>query len=143
MQIFIPDERGFEASLRSLDVKRLCSQRREAATVIRMLENPVRQRQTGKWYRLPWLNSPLAQMWAPYIPALKQYYNLTLDLWEERGYRNIILQRHFVPAPVVMPAWWGGPVHVAHRQMLFQKNPSFYNQWAHVSTDHPIYVRAT
>jgi hypothetical protein len=69
-------------------------------------------------------------MWAGYEAALVMYYNTSLFLWADRGYKNIKLQ--FLPEPtnVVMPWWMGNnKFHSSHRAALLHKNGLYYSQF--------------
>jgi len=85
MQTFLPYP-DFAASLRVLDYRRLGKQRVEAFQLLRAI--------SGKGSG--WSNHPAAIMWRGYDNALKEYHNLAIDEWVQRGYCRV--ERGHAPA---------------------------------------------
>ncbi len=121
MQTFLPFP-DLSLSLSVLDSRRLGKQRIEARTILNILLHPEDKR--------GWRNHPAVRMWRGYEEALKLYYNLCLDEWVRRGYRN-----NMPPAPLdqealVWPWWLGRPeFHAAHRASLLRKDPAHYSRY--------------
>jgi hypothetical protein len=69
-------------------------------------------------------------MWMGYPRALAEYYNLCLEVWERRGYRNDKL-KPLSPADSPDIPWWLGKeeFHASHRQTLLWKNVRWYSQF--------------
>lgn len=121
MQTFLP-YKSFKESAKSLDYRRLNSQRREARQILNTLkvikENPNE--------KIAWKNHPAVRMWQGYEEALIEYYNEILSEWILRGYNNnmskILNENH-----VVYPWWLGNEdFHRAMRSRLIEKNEEFY-----------------
>lgn len=120
MQTFIPYS-NFIDSLKVLDYKRLGKQRVEARTI---LDNLLKIKVNS------WKNHIVAKIWEGYEASLAIYYNLCLNEWVSRGYKNNMpyykldtwnQQNKNYP-------WWLGDIrlHVSHRIRLLQKNFTFY-----------------
>ena len=117
MQTFLPYA-DFAKSLAVLDSRRLGKQRVEAYQLIRAVTVG-----TG------WSRHPAARMWKGYVNALKRYYNLAVEEWVRRGYRNS-MKKMPVRGHVVMPPFVGDErFHAAHRSNLLRKDPVFYGRW--------------
>jgi len=117
MQTFLPYP-DFRQSLQILDYRRLGKQRVEAFQLIRAITVG-----TG------WSRHPAARMWTGYLNALKLYYNLAIEEWERRGYRNR-MKKMAVEGEVVLPSWFGDEAfHAAHRSNLLRKDPTYYGQF--------------
>lgn len=122
MQTFLP-YKDFRKALETLDDKRLGKQRVEAKQVIdSILLRPKKDGSKRKGY----LNHSINNLWRDYIPALQLYYNLSLELWAERGFQNIILKPESVDGEVVMPPWLTDEFCDKHKQLLLEKKPDFY-----------------
>ena len=67
MQTFLPYS-SFKDTAKVLDYRRLGKQRVEGMQIIQTIEN-----QNG------WKNHPIVKMWTPYVPALKQYTNISVQ----------------------------------------------------------------
>jgi hypothetical protein len=118
MQTFLPVP-DFKQSLRCLDTKRAGKQRVEAFQIIRCLTI-----QKNRWF-----NHPAVQMWAGYENALKEYYNISILTWIERGYRNT-MQNFQINGPVLYPSWFGyEEFHASHRSNLLRKKSEWYGQF--------------
>jgi hypothetical protein len=116
MQTFLPYP-DFKKSLQSLDYRRLGKQRVEAYQIIRAIKY-------GGGYR----NHPAVKMWRGHINALKLYYNLSLDEWIGRGYRNNLLEMP-IRGKITYPEWFGrNCFHAAHRSNLLRKDPVYYGK---------------
>jgi hypothetical protein len=114
MQTFLPYP-DLKKSLQSLDYRRLGKQRVEAYQILRALK-------LGGG----WRNHPAVKMWRGHINALKLYYNLSLDEWISRGYKNR-MQKMTIRGKITYPAWFGRhKFHSAHRSNLLRKNPCYY-----------------
>src|ERR1035437_2452849 len=125
MQTFLPFPSFFE-SLNCLDRQRLCKQRVESWQIINILQ--------GKSKSNSWKNHPAVKMWCGYANALKLYYNTSLSLWEQRGYKNIKLQplRNLCSLEKCwiwdMPPWFGDmKFHISHQSNLLRKNKEYYS----------------
>jgi hypothetical protein len=116
MQTFLPYP-DFKKSLQALDYRRLCKQGVEAYQIIRAIK-----------YGGGWQHHPAVKMWRGHINALKLYYNLSLDEWIGRGYRNN-MQKMPIRGKIAYPQWFGSNCfHAAHRFNLLRKDPHFYGQ---------------
>ncbi len=117
MQTFLPYP-DFKKSLQALDYRRLGKQRVEAYQIIRAIK-----------YEGGWQHHPAVKMWRGHINALKLYYNLSLDEWVGRGYRNN-MQKMAIRGKISYPAWFGrNCFHAAHRSNLMRKDLNFYRQY--------------
>jgi len=118
MQTFLPYP-DFRRSLQVLDYRRLGKQRLEAHQLIRVISTG-----TGGWSR-----HPAARMWRGYLDALKLYYNLAIEEWVRRGYRNR-MKKMDIEGEVLLPPWFGDEAfHAAHRSNLLRKDPVYYGQY--------------
>lgn len=117
--VFVPYP-DIDKSLRSLDMRRLGKQRVEASQII----NALRGETKG------WRNHPAAKMWEGHLGALKQYYNRSLEIWSERGGKNILLKKMEISEDELetgFPNWWGWtPLHESHRAALVRKDEKYY-----------------
>lgn len=116
MQTFLPYP-DFRESAACLDRLRLGNQRNEALTLLESL-----------WVGNGWSKHAASKMWSGYEDALSLYYNIVIDEWESRGYKNN-MQR--IEVPVCEMPWWLGNenFHAAHRSNLLRKNPEHYSQF--------------
>lgn len=139
MQTFLPFA-DFQKSALVLDYKRLGKQRVEAMQLLDvLLERPTK---TGK-IRTGWRNHPAAKMWHGYTEALKQYHNIVIGEWIERGYKNN-MQLEIIEGDVVMPPWLGDEAfHASHRSNLLRKDLEFYSQWGWTEPDDLEYIWPT
>jgi hypothetical protein len=114
MQTFLPYP-DFDKSLHALDYRRLGKQRVEAYQIIRAIK-----------YGGGYSNHPAVKMWRGHINALKQYYNLSLEEWINRGYKNR-MEKMPIHGRIVYPPWFGNNnFHAAHRSNLLRKDPVYY-----------------
>jgi len=117
MQTFLPYP-DFKKSLQALDYQRLGKQRVEAYQIICAIK-----------YGGGWQHHPAVKMWRGHINSLKLYYNLSLDEWVRRGYRNNMLKMA-IRGKIAYPQWFGrNCFHAAHRSNLLRKDPHFYGQY--------------
>jgi hypothetical protein len=124
MQTFLPYP-DFKKSLQTLDYRRLGKQRVEAYQIIRILNAAL----FSKVYRGGYRNHPAVKMWRGHINALKLYYNLSLDEWTGRGYKNN-MQKMVIRGKIAYPQWFGRKnFHAAHRSNLLRKDLIFYGQY--------------
>jgi hypothetical protein len=89
------------------------------------------RRMNAKWrkYEGGWRNHPAVKMWHGHINALKLYYNLSLEEWTGRGYRNN-MQKMIIRGKITYPQWLGtNCFHAAHRSNLLRKDIGFYGKY--------------
>jgi hypothetical protein len=112
-------------SLDCLDDKRLGKQRVETYQLIRALEGETRG----------WRNHPACVMWEKCIPALKLYHDVSLIIWQNRGFKNSMKFYYNNDADsmgysVDVPDWWGDEAfHASHRSNLLRKDPIHYSKF--------------
>jgi hypothetical protein len=124
MQTFLPYP-DFRKSLQSLDYRRLGKQRIEAYQIIRI----IKAASQSKEYRGGYRNHPAVKMWHGHINALKLYYNLSIDEWVRRGYKNR-MKKMKISSKISYPPWFGREnFHAAHRSNLLRKDQAFYSQY--------------
>ena len=128
MQTFMPYP-DYRRSLECLDRARLGKQRVEAFQII----SALRGESSG------WINHPAVRMWREHLPALIEYYNLSLQVWSARGYRNVLLLPFPEIASPIKPPWVGNrQFHRSHQSNLVRKNPAYYRKFfPHVSCNLP------
>lgn len=125
MQVFLPYP-DFKSSLQSLDNRRLGKQRVEAFQLISGLEGRLTLK--GKPYSKGRVNHPISQMFRDNIPALKQYYNDSIDVWVARGFNNT-MKKEIISDEIVMPVWFGDEeFHQSHRANLLRKDIVYYGK---------------
>jgi hypothetical protein len=124
----VPD---FKECARILDYRRLGKQRVEAYQIL----NTLRGESLG------WRNHPAVKMWAGYEPALKQYGREMCLEWRARGYKDNMLERFVLNAPVVLPTWLGDSrLHISHQSNLIRKDPEYYkDKFPNVPADLPYF----
>ena len=124
MQTFLP-YKDFRKSLESLDDKRLGKQRVETSQILNVILG--RPKKDGTPYK-GWLNHPCSGMWRGYENALKEYLNVSIDVWKARG-KNNTMQKEAIEGKLEMP-WWLGKeeLHSSHRANLLRKDPEYYKQ---------------
>ena len=114
----------FVMSVDCLDIKRLGKERVEAKQIYDIL--------TGKSNGSAWKNHPAVLMWKGYEEALSLYYNICLEFWAKRGYKNIKLKPIEISNfdAIKMPPWMGNNrFHRSHKSNLLRKNPDHYKQF--------------
>ena len=123
MQTFLPYA-DFKKSAKCLDYRRLGKQRVEAKQIINLLEKYDNGVDISK---LAWGNHPAVRMWIGYTFRLKLYYNIILNEWIKRGYKNNMELYEFNDfdyreAKVDYPDWLGRKdFHDAHKSKLLLK----------------------
>lgn len=123
MQTFLPYS-DFKESLRSLDNKRLGKQRVETFQIINAILG--RPKKDGRPYK-GWTSHPCSVMWKDYVPALQMYFNDSLEVWKERGFKNNMLEEEYV-GDIILPHWIGyESFHSSHRANLLRKDYDFYS----------------
>mgnify|MGYP003658088518 FL=1 len=128
MQTFLP-YRDFRESLKSLDYRRLGKQRVETHQVLNVL---LERTQTKGWR-----NHPITKMWRGYENALKVYFNICVQEWVGRGYKNN-MKLEKISGEVVYPPWIGAELfHSSHRANLLRKDLVYYSAhgWNEDPTD--------
>lgn len=126
MQTFLPYS-DMQRSLSCLDDKRLGKQRVETHQILKVLLK--RPKLDGKPYK-GWLNHPCVVMWKDNIPALKKYYNLSIQEWISRGFKNTMLLEEYQENEYCLPNWFGNEkFHSSHRANLLKKHPEFYSKY--------------
>lgn len=116
MQTFLPYE-DFKQSAKVLDYRRLGKQRLEAYQILQILL----KRKSG------WKNHPAVLMWQNYENALKLYFNICVQEWVARGYKNNY--KLFKIKSYTLPDWIGSNIHSSHRANLLRKNYEFYSKY--------------
>ncbi|CAK0740622.1 conserved hypothetical protein [Gammaproteobacteria bacterium] len=110
MQTFLPYP-DINLSLAVLDTMRAGKQRIEARQILRTLSEKS----------LGWKHHPAVKMWAGYENALKSYYNVSVETWINRGYKNT-MQIEIILGEIQFPPWFGREdFHLAHRSNLMRK----------------------
>ena len=131
MQTFLPYE-SFRESAKVLDWRRLGKQRVEGMQIINAIQNPDAK---------GWKNHPITIMWTPYIEILKDYTNVIIQEWIDRGYNN---NMEFYPKPPVtyhMPYWIGKEeFHSSHRANLLRKDYEYYSKFGWTENPESPYV---
>ena len=126
MQIFLP-YKSFKKSAEVLDYQRLGKQSVEALQIINIIEG--KPRKDGLPYK-GWLNHPCITMWQKYVPALKLYYNVFINEWISRGYKNNMPLYELNDIKIFYPNWLGNKkFHLSHRSNLMRKNYTFYKKF--------------
>jgi hypothetical protein len=132
VQTFVPFA-DFKKSAQILDSKRLNKQLLEGRQIYQILASG---RTKGAW-----VNHPATKMWRRHDNALFSYLEAIKDECVSRGISteknwNAITdfhqQNYFRGEGFTLPAWWGDErVHLSHRQNLYQKNSSWYGDFAY------------
>lgn len=133
MQTFLPYP-DFEASARTLDVRRLGKQRVEALQILNALTVPGHG----------WRRHPAVLMWQGYEEALVRYCLDVCRVWCELGYRDTcavkvtdalhdrlgidgVRSQRELAAAQALPPWLGDEdFHLSHRSSLVRKDPEHY-----------------
>jgi hypothetical protein len=120
MQTFLPYA-DIVKSAKCLDVKRLGKQRVEAFQLL----NVLLERTQSKG----WRNHPALKMWIGYSNGLKHYYNVILQEWIDRGYKNT-MQFEVIEGTIILPSWFDNEdFHRAHRSNLLRKDWDHYSKF--------------
>ena len=121
MQTFLP-YCDFSDSLQALDDRRLGKQRVEAFQILNIL--------LGRTQTKGWRNHPAILMWTGYSEVLKIYFNISIEEWERRGFRNNLQPESTDSEIKIYPAWLGDPnFHASHRSNLLRKDFKFYSRY--------------
>lgn len=121
MQTFLPYS-DFVKSAKCLDYKRLGKQRVECKQILIALEARKQNIKRG------WVNHPVVLQWETYETALKEYMNICIQEWIDRGYNNTMAICEV--GNVIYPAWLGDDsFHASHRSNLLRKNFDYYKQF--------------
>ncbi len=77
--------------------------------------------------KIAWINHPAIKMWVGYTLALKEYYNIMITEWIERGYKNT-MQLYEIKEDIIYP-WWidWEMLHYSHQASLNRKDPNYYH----------------
>ena len=125
MQTFLPYP-DIKQSLNCLDNKRLGKQRVESYQIISAITG--RKKKNGEEYK-GWVSHPCTVMWRKYLPYLKTYYNLSIDEWINRGFKNN-MEKEVVNEEIVVPLWFGNQMfHNSHKSNLLRKDFEFYSKY--------------
>jgi hypothetical protein len=136
MQTFLPYS-DIKESLKVLDMKRLGKQRVEAYQIISAITG--RPKKDGTPYK-GWTSHPCSIMWKDYVPMLKTYYNLCIDEWVSRGYKNTMIKEE-INESVISPKWFGNnKFHSSHRANLLKKEPEFYSKFGWTENPQDPYI---
>ena len=124
MQTFVPSE-CLLTNFLYIDNKRLGKQRVEAFQILNIL--------LERTDRKGWRNHPAVLMWKGYENALKYYFNLCVNEWISRGFKNTMkyetIEKSFNPN-TDMPFWFGDErIHSSHRSALLSKNHEWYKKF--------------
>lgn len=122
MQTFLA-YKSFVKSALVLDYRRLGKQRVEAFQIHEAI-NAIK-------LDLPygWKNHPAIRMWFSFPNALKEYHNIIIQEWIDRGYKNN-MPFFRIHDKVRYPDWLGyHKLHSTHRANLIRKDPKFYSQY--------------
>ena len=128
MQTFLPYA-DFKKTSKCLDYKRLGKQRVEAMQIINLLEQHDNGEDISK---LPWGNHPAVRMWIGHTEALKLYYNIIVQEWINRGYKNNMkcYDVKLGNNERFTPEWFGRKdFHDAHKSKLLQKDYKYYSKF--------------
>jgi hypothetical protein len=118
MQTFLPYP-NFKKSMKVLDNKRLGKQRVEAFQILNILLNRTKTR--------GWRNHPAVKMWKKTPNALKSYYNICLNEWISRGFKNN-MNFEKIRGKIALPSWIGRKdFHDSHKSNLLRKEKEHYS----------------
>lgn len=125
MQTFLPYS-SFFTSAYCLDFKRLGKQRVEAKQILNILMGRAKKNEKGQ---VAWIHHPAVKMWCGYEVALGWYYNIILQEWICRGYKNS-MPFEDLNGQLIFPPWLGNPrFHSSHRANLLRKNFEYYSRF--------------
>lgn len=134
MQTFLPFQ-DFNASVATLDDKRLGKQRVETFQILRAITDAT----------YGWQHHPAVNMWRGNAEALALYGLAACLEWVQRGNRDNMLTRFFpyvgVPGTFGYPDWLGNDeFHRSHQSNLVRKDAAHYApQFPDVPPDLPYY----
>lgn len=125
MQTFLPYP-DLKQSLKVLDNKRLGKQRVEAYQIISAITK--RPKLNGEPYK-GWVNHPCTVMWKNHLNLLKQYYNLCVEEWVDRGFVNN-MEKETINGHITHPEWFGVKIfHDSHKSNLLKKDFAHYSKF--------------
>ena len=131
MQTFLayPD---FHRALSCLDNKRLGKQRLETDTILKTLLDQSEG----------WKNHPAVKMWRGYENALIEYFNINLEIWMKRDFKNSYEYKEFIEEKTFDdPPWLGNEeFHASHRSNLLRKNFDHYSQFGWTESNDLPYI---
>ena len=105
-----------KVTAKALDNRRLGKQRVEAKQIIRDLLGETSYR----------INHPSVKSWRGHVEALKEYYNIIVNEWVERGYNNT-MELYNVEDNIKYPSWANNEkIHFSHQARLIQKDEEYY-----------------
>jgi hypothetical protein len=127
----------FKTNAKLLDYRRLGKQRLEAKQIINILENyyewdivndngniKLVRREKKQGFN----HHTAVMMWWGYVNALKHYYNIIVQEWISRKYKNTMAFYDVDESKIVYPPWLNWPqLYYSHRARLCEKNPTFYS----------------
>ena len=120
MQTFLPYP-NFQQSFECLDYRRLGKQRVEAFQILNVL--------LGRTQSKGWVNHPATKMWKGYENALKLYFNMCVDEWIKRGYKNT-MKYEIIEGGIILPPWIGSKsFHRSHQSNLLRKDSLHYGKY--------------
>lgn len=136
MQTFLPYP-DIAKSFSVLDNKRLGKQRVEAYQIISAITG--RPKLNGEPYK-GWISHPCSIMWKNYVPLLKLYYNLSIEEWVNRGFKNTMKFEN-IDEEIDYPKWFGNEkFHASHRSNLLKKFPEFYSKYGWLENPENPYI---
>jgi hypothetical protein len=70
-------------------------------------------------------------MWKGYENALIEYFNISVEIWIARGYKNTYEFKDFIEGKTLDdPPWLGTEkFHASHRSNLLRKDPEHYGKY--------------
>lgn len=129
MQTFLPYP-DFKKTAQCLDYKRLGKQRVESFQILLLIDRIKRNdiyKENGK--KIGWINHPAVLQWIGYERALKEYLNICIFEWINRGYNNTI-EIYNLKGKIKYPKWLGNEeFHASHRSNLLRKDHEFYSRY--------------
>lgn len=131
MQTFLPYT-DFKQSAECLDYRRLGKQRVEAFQILKAISDPA----------YGWQNHPCVKQWRAYPDALVAYYDVIVQEWIRRGYKN---NMPLLNVKEYVKPWWLGyeEYHASHRSNLLRKNFEYYSRfgWVEDTTLDYVWIR--
>jgi hypothetical protein len=128
MQTFLP-YRDFEETARCLDYRRLGKQRVECKQILSAIRGETNA----------WANHPAVKMWKDHVDTLKHYYNVILQEWINRGYKNNMPFETFenfcsdgytlIMIGFPLPEWLTDDFCSRHRAALLYKDYDYYSKF--------------
>lgn len=119
IEIYLPYE-DFQKSLECMDVRTLGNQRIESFQLIKTLvwDEPKTS-----------YSSPVEELWKNHTIALVKYYNMSVDLWKEKGFKNTFpkITNFKFPEEISLPECIGNSnFHRAYQIQLLKENRKHY-----------------